>query len=116
MDTGLSACTLWVIEGDAAGRKVHVSLAGTQQLGGSLATQIKTKREGVLFRPRGKTLETCSMRECRMSVSGAVWVQYEHRLQVDYSRSRRINIARIQLVTKYRRKSPDFLGRHFRDC
>src|SRR5580692_9889659 len=58
MDAGLSPGTLWIVDGDGTAREVHVSLPGTKQLGGPLATEIKTEFECVLFRPRGKTVET----------------------------------------------------------
>ena len=58
----------------------------------------------------------CSTARCSMSVSGAVLVQYEHRLHVDDTRSGRINTMYIQSVTKSRWKSLDFPGGHFRDC
>src|SRR5271154_3214250 len=57
MDARLSAGTLGIIDSDGAAREVHVGLPGTEQLGGPLATEIKTELECVLFRPGRKTVE-----------------------------------------------------------
>jgi len=51
-----------------------------------------------------------------IGVSGAVWVQYEHWLRVDYSRRSRINTKPIQSVTKSQWKSLAFPGHHLGDC
>src|SRR5271155_2084211 len=58
----------------------------------------------------------CSMARRSIGVSGAVWVQYEHWLRVDYSRRSRINTKPIQSVTKSQWKSLAFPGHHLGDC